>query len=371
MKIIFLCGCLEPGKDGVGDYTRMLAQALVQRNCKVWVVSLFDKFVAREHTELQMMAGRGVDVLRIPACCAAAERFGALAALAGQFRPGIISLQFVPYAYNKRGLVHQLCRYLPHYMQEVRWHIMFHEVWIGLPRHTPLRHRIFGWAQRQLIRTLVKRLHPAIIHTNTVLYQNCLRAIGYPSQVLPLFSNIPVTRHPVARNKQGLVMVLFGSLHQHARVEHFVADASLFGRELAGSVVIRHIGRAGAAVQRWQQACAAHGIAFETLGEQPVEAISSLLQGATIGLSTTALPMICKSGTVAAMQAHGLPVICLADAWNTGFDAGALPPGIFFYQHNLQVFTNALAYMPLSTERSEVGYIASLFLDALIRLHPN
>ena len=29
MKIVFICGCLEPGKDGVGDYTRRLSAELI------------------------------------------------------------------------------------------------------------------------------------------------------------------------------------------------------------------------------------------------------------------------------------------------------------------------------------------------------
>jgi hypothetical protein len=40
MKLLFITGCLEPGKDGVGDYTRELATECARRGHAVFLISL-------------------------------------------------------------------------------------------------------------------------------------------------------------------------------------------------------------------------------------------------------------------------------------------------------------------------------------------
>ena len=44
MKIVFLCGSLEPGRDGVGDYTRMLAAEIIRKGHNAAIVALADKY---------------------------------------------------------------------------------------------------------------------------------------------------------------------------------------------------------------------------------------------------------------------------------------------------------------------------------------
>jgi Trk K+ transport system NAD-binding subunit len=43
MKIAFICGSLEPGRDGVGDYTRRLAGELVKQQHEVLVIAFNDR----------------------------------------------------------------------------------------------------------------------------------------------------------------------------------------------------------------------------------------------------------------------------------------------------------------------------------------
>mgnify|MGYP003474349261 CR=1 FL=1 len=42
MKILFICGSLEPGKDGVGDYTRRFCGELLKMNYEVQILSIND-----------------------------------------------------------------------------------------------------------------------------------------------------------------------------------------------------------------------------------------------------------------------------------------------------------------------------------------
>ena len=43
MKILFFCGSAEPGKDGVGDYTRRLCGELLRIGHETQILSLFDR----------------------------------------------------------------------------------------------------------------------------------------------------------------------------------------------------------------------------------------------------------------------------------------------------------------------------------------
>ena len=43
MKLLFLCSSLEPGRDGVGDYTRRLAGECLRQGHEVRLLSLNDK----------------------------------------------------------------------------------------------------------------------------------------------------------------------------------------------------------------------------------------------------------------------------------------------------------------------------------------
>jgi hypothetical protein len=45
MTLLFITGCLEPGKDGVGDYTRELASACARRGYPVFLMSLNDPWI--------------------------------------------------------------------------------------------------------------------------------------------------------------------------------------------------------------------------------------------------------------------------------------------------------------------------------------
>jgi hypothetical protein len=57
MKILFLTGSLEPGKDGVGDYTRLLANECGERGHEVFLLGLNDPWAGgplREKTLLRL-----------------------------------------------------------------------------------------------------------------------------------------------------------------------------------------------------------------------------------------------------------------------------------------------------------------------------
>jgi hypothetical protein len=63
VKIVFLCASLEPGRDGVGDYTRHLASECVRRGHECTAIALHDPHVNNEFETVE----DGVTVVRFPA----------------------------------------------------------------------------------------------------------------------------------------------------------------------------------------------------------------------------------------------------------------------------------------------------------------
>jgi len=106
-----------------------------------------------------------------------------------------------------------------------RWHLMFHELWIGEEEHYSPLQRLVGVVQRR-IASGFRRLHPTVIHTSNDEYQRRLGTIGLKAGVLPLFGNIPVAAEdPSARSMMMLgaepsiqsheslwIMVFFGGI---------------------------------------------------------------------------------------------------------------------------------------------------------------
>jgi hypothetical protein len=94
------------------------------------------------------------------------------------------------------------------------------------------------------------------------------------------------------------------------------------------------IGRTGDAAKTWMEAWKKAGLPVQNLQEQPVSVISEQLSQAQIGITTSAWPMLEKSGTVAAMLDHRLPILCASpyksrgkSLWQTDLPAVTLKPG--------------------------------------------
>jgi hypothetical protein len=104
MKILFLCGSLEPGKDGVGDYTRRLAGELIRQGHNASIISLNDRFIDTVLQTAQESDGTNVTVLRLPAVLLNKDKYNAVENYINSFTPDWVSLQYVPHSFNKYGL---------------------------------------------------------------------------------------------------------------------------------------------------------------------------------------------------------------------------------------------------------------------------
>jgi hypothetical protein len=330
MKILFLCGSIEPGQDGVGDYTIRLALELVSFGHEITIISLYDKFI----NNVTNSSGEGFASIRLPYSMDEAERFNEVVENISSFNPEWISLQFVIFSYHPKGLPFQLPSKMKALLANRKVHIMFHELWVAMDNASSFKLKFLGWLQKKIIQKTIQAINPRVIHTHTKLYQWQLKEVRVESTLLPLFGNIPVVSVDQQHDNTFIKVVVFGTIHFGAPLELFANEFHEYLKDKKKIAEVIFVGRCGAYQESWIRAFQKEGIKVNVLGEQTVEQISKLLLSAGIGITSTPFLLTEKSGTVAAMLEHELQVICVAREWTvSGFEPNYLiTDGIFNYK---------------------------------------
>jgi hypothetical protein len=316
MTILFVCGSIENGKDGVGDYTRRLACELIRQGHTCSIIGLMDKFISSQLLELQECDNQTVEVFRLPFssgyklnCSIARERIQKL-------KPEWTSLQFVLFAFDNKGLPFDLAYSFKKIIFDgTKLHIMFHELWVGMDTDASSKERLWGGVQKLIIFNIIRKLKPLVIHTHVELYRYKIAKNDYIVKILPLFGSIPFftfnSKSYVSKNE----IVVFGGIHKGALIEDFVKilqeNKDLFHQPIK----IVFIGRNGSELENWKNICSRYCIDTDVLGEQPVDIISQKLQNSIAGISTTPLILAEKSSAVAALLDYNLTVLDLGRDW--------------------------------------------------------
>jgi hypothetical protein len=334
VRVTFICSSLESGRDGVGDYTRRLAESLVRQGHRTQLIALNDRHATASSTH---------DPLRISASAPWPDRVRRVREAIDAFAPDWISVQFVAYGFDKRGLVWRLGDRLHAIARSTPVHLMFHELWAGDGRGASIRRRVEGRLQKRLILRMVRRLRPSVVHAQASPYVAMLRQTGIAATRLPLFGNVPIGPsmdsrwlHDVFR-EAGLptlseqrddfwVFGLFGTLHPEWTPEPLLSRIRAAAAAHQKQPVLMAIGRLGAAGERiWSDLGRTHGdIPRVRIGEQPADRISGALQALDFGIAASPLALIGKSSTVATMLDHGLPVVVSRNDVSVSFQSDAV-----------------------------------------------
>jgi hypothetical protein len=351
-RLLLICPSLEPGRSGVGDYVRRLAAACVRLGAEVRLVALCDfslnDQVIQEHQE---EAGTEVFCMRIPGEWDWPRRTLLLREWVREWRPDWVSLQFVPFGYQRKGMPFELGTALDFSSGgKPCWQVMFHEVWVGAFIGAPIKLRLLGAVQRWIMQRLLKQLKPAVVHTQAAPHQQLLKALGCQAERLPLFGNIPVlaegagegnrlifsaprlaessvAAHP---SEATLIAGLFGVIHPEWQPEPFFSQWIELAEKQGKKPVLVLLGRSGrppddlrTLAQRY-----APQLAIHALGALPPAQVSQVLQALDFGIATTPWELREKSGSLAAMQDHGLPVMVTRNDWRLrGSATGAMDEG--------------------------------------------
>jgi hypothetical protein len=320
MKIVFLCGSLESGRDGVGDYVRRLAGELIRKGHQIAAVALNDEYLVDKFIGTQSLEGIELSVLRVPSVWPVKDRFEHAKSWIDKINPDLLSLQFVIFAFHPKGLPLNLSKLLSKLGGSRSWHIMFHELWVGMATNDTLKRSLLGEMQKVLIKTLIKRLRPKVIHTQCELFLGKLNQEGFFVKKLPLFSNIKVYSTNCTENynliqsldnELTFKFVLFGGLHPEAKLLELISALKYFCKSRDKSFEFWYLGRNGEELSEHLRLLNQEKVAYKVYGELDAKYISFLLSISSFGISTGSPEMIEKNGTVAAMLDHKLPVICI------------------------------------------------------------
>lgn len=332
MRIAFVTGSVAPGRDGVGDYSRNLAAACIRAGHPCVMVALHDHDAANGAECIQRVRGVPVPVLRLAPTEPWPERVARARTWLERTAPDWVSWQFVPYAFQPRGLVAGLVGALAAAAPPARTHVMVHETWIGAHRASTLKHRVVGALQRRGVVRLLARLEPAIVHTSNAAYVAMLGAAGIQAEEMALCGNIPFApRRHVDWLGEQLVRAglparsaaragcwrfgLFGSIPRQWNPDDVLPVLVEAAAAARVTPTVASIGRVGSGESVWSRAQREYAgrVRFAMLGERSAEEVSWFLQDIDAGLATSPWALIGKSGTAAAMVDHGLPVIVSRD----------------------------------------------------------
>jgi hypothetical protein len=327
LKISFITSCLEPGRDGVGDYTSGLADELRLQGHDVLVIALQDRFVNEVISAERQIEGGSVRTLRLPSRWAWAGRIRRAGQELDSFDPDWVSLQFVCYAFHPKGLVHGLASKLAPLLKGRKLHVMFHEIWLCKELGWGWKQCAVGALQRHMIQHFVDEVKPNLMHTSNATYAALLNRSGIRVTELSLFGNVPILSEPrttwiesqlrgvlgdAYRRESVWLFGFFGAIHSQWPPEPLLTRLCRAAQAAGKKPVILSIGRTGApGLELWNRLSrdyAAH-FAFAHLGEQPALRVSEFLSYLDFGIATTPRSILGKSGTVAAMLEHGVPVI--------------------------------------------------------------
>jgi hypothetical protein len=313
MKIAFITSCLEPGRDGVGDYASVLAGECAARGHDVALLALNDPYAGQ--------ANASTGTLRLAGSLPWEERITRARDFLKAFGPDAVSLQFVCFGFHPRGVDPFLASRLCAIAGIFPVHVMFHEIWIGATKRDPWKHRVLGRAQRFLILRILKALDVRVVHTSNQAYAALLRRRGVKAGVLPLFGSIPLPppRSPARVRGEPLEFGMFGMLHCVWPPEPLLPSLIATGKRIG----ISHVGKMGEAGEAlWERISSTYGgaIEFRRLGEQSPERVAEFFRREIdFGIATTPWGLIGKSASVAAMLEHGLPVVVNRDDWHADF----------------------------------------------------
>ncbi len=325
MKLLFLCGSLEPGRDGVGDYCILMARALRELGIECGLLAINDAHLRPADGLVAEGNIEGTPFLRLAAGAEWRARSEPAKKFVDRFQPSWVSVQFVCYAFHPRGFASELGPQIASIVGPARVQVMFHEIWIGDALQYGLIDRAVGLLQKRSIRHLIRTLRPTTTHTSNAVYQHLLAGIGVHARRLPLPGNIAICEPdpgtpPIIRTSGGREWVagIFGSIHPRWSAEPWLDALSDMAAKDGRQLIIAHFGEPGAAGRAvWDRlsSSSAQRAKFLLLGRKSAREISLLLQEVDFGLATSPWNLIEKSGATAAFLDHGVPVLVTRQDW--------------------------------------------------------
>jgi hypothetical protein len=246
---------------------------------------------------------------------------------------------------------------------------MFHETWVG---NNLLKLKIILQIQKFLIRRMLDRTNPHVIHTHIPINAQRLQELGYRPLKLPLFSNIRVKKETQITGKKTFTIGLFNQVQQSDLIAGFLTK---IGWEIILDGLRPEILIMGSADNELKafgdfvSGLKPYGNSVTYTGFLDEDALSEKLQSCDLGLTPIPRHILGKSGSVAAFISHGVPVAAPVVTEgerpdNIGFFSAELWAAILT-QPRLQNISKLKAAARHAAQNIQVGVIAKKFLADL------
>lgn len=325
MRILFICGCLEPGKDGVGDYCRMIGDGLIQLGCEVMLLSIYDQFLLASTENTGNKEFSKLIIERISAKYSREKRFLLTQSYITEFKPIWISLQYVPFSYHKKGMDFLLPLFFLKLKKSYNWHLMVHEPWVS-NKTLFSKVNIMSLIQKFLLKNLVRKLSPILIHTSNPYYQEILLRGGVPSKLLHLPGNIPVLQVkpdlmkmefeklgiPQESHNTWLILGIFGRIRTNVSYISLLEDLLKTPEAADKMIAFFSIGNSGPLAEKIFaeiKEVFKERVLVHKFGHRDIAEISAFFKCLDFGIASVPCHLLGKSGAYAAMRNHGLKIL--------------------------------------------------------------
>jgi len=222
--------------------------------------------------------------------------------------PNLVSLQFVPYAFHKKGLPWNLARQLQKLNDNRKWHIMFHELWVD---PSNFKNKLIAFMQRNIIRNLVLKLNPQAMHTSIPIYKQRLENADIYSDILPIFSNITGTSHHLNGYSRPFTMVFFSQFKIRESIIQFLGEFIFELQMNQMDFKILLIGEEKPAGLKLRETLnkipgTENKIHFTGFLDEP--SLYKVIDCSNLGITPVPRHLLGKSGSVAAFLSQGIPI---------------------------------------------------------------
>jgi hypothetical protein len=316
---------LEPGCDGVGDYIRRLACEIIKQGHQAEAIALNDNYVTLIKKGAQQLHKVDLPVLRLSASLSSADRYRHLHNRLESFNPDMVSLQYVGFGFNKYGLPVDILLKLHKTLNKKKLHLMLHELWCGMAATAGRKEKILGEAQKLFLKVMINKLKPEAIFTSIKPYRRYLKNIGINATVVPIFGNIPANEDGneddwqhlanqtdlsslIANPKEWLILGFFGTTYSCLGLDELLKMVAFAAKSRGLKLGVLFIGN-----NRDQHTLnlikAMPDASFWQTGALSTGMINRCMRLVNIGVVTSPVDGINKSGSALAWMERGIPVL--------------------------------------------------------------
>ena len=310
-QILMLCGCLEPGLDGVADHVLRLSEELVRLGYEITALALADPFINQRQDYRHI----GIRILRFPTSLSRQASYRWALTVASEDQPDLVIWHYVPWSYDRYGVPGKHTTQFARCMARHSLTMMMHELWVWnldkVLHRQSVKEQVLGWAQRQRIVRLLKSSDRIKVSTSNSQYAAMLSRTNVEADIWPMFSNIPPRASNPRRATKPIRVAFFGTPRHNfpfARtIQPLLELAEDAKTEIMVDCVGRHEKRGTALIAAWRSELP--GLTWVEHGPLSAVDASRVLSQCTYAVAHHPAHAIGRSGSAAAYLEHGLTVL--------------------------------------------------------------